>query len=153
MHAHHEHLLVMGAVEDADLAASGQAPRVAPEEVVVELLRRGHLEAVHRDTLRVHAAHHVADRPVLAGRIQRLQHHQHPPRILSRQPSLVLGQQPHPLGKQGDTLSLLPHAPLEGGVEVLGEGHLRTGLTRNGSMNSATLFWRLSVIHRPYPRS
>ena len=128
MHPDDEHLLVMGAVEDADLAASGEAPRVAPEEVVVELLGRGHLEAVHRDALGVHAAHHVADRPVLAGRVERLQHHQHPPRVLRRQPSLVFGEQPHALLEQRATLLLLLHAPLERGVEVLGERHLRAGL-------------------------
>ena len=104
MHAHHEHLLVVGAVEDADLAARGETPRVAPEEVVIELLGRGHLEAVHGHALWVHPTHHVADRPVLASGIQRLQHHQHPPRVLSRKPSLVLRQQSHPLGEQGDAL-------------------------------------------------
>ena len=123
MHAHHEHLLVVRAVEDGDLAALRETLRVAPEVIVIELLGRGHLEAVNGDALRVHPAHHVADRPVLAGGIQCLQHHQHPPRVLSRQPSLVLGQQSHSLGEQRDPLLLL-HACLERGVEVLGEDHL-----------------------------
>src|SRR6185437_1123360 len=48
MDPHHQHLLVVRAVEDPDLAASGQATRVTPQEVVVELLRRGSLEAGHR---------------------------------------------------------------------------------------------------------
>ena len=43
MHAHHQHLLVVRAVEDADAAALRQAPRRAPQEVVVQLLRRGAL--------------------------------------------------------------------------------------------------------------
>ena len=49
VHAHDGDLLVVRAVEDADLATPGQARLVAPEEIVVELLRRGLLEAVHRD--------------------------------------------------------------------------------------------------------
>ena len=40
---------------------------------MVELLRRRDLEAVHVDALRVHAAHHVADRPVLARGVERLE--------------------------------------------------------------------------------
>ena len=127
MYAHHEHLLVVGAVEDADLATLREALRVAPQEIVIELLGRWHLEAVHRDALRVHPAHHVADRAVLSGGVQRLQHHQHPPRVLSSQPGLVLREQAHPLGEQGDSLLLL-YAALEGRVEVLGEDHLRPGL-------------------------
>ena len=127
-------------------------PAVAPEEVVIELLRRGHLEAVHRDTLRVHPTHHVRIVPSLPAASNACKHHQHPPRTLSRKPSLVLGQQPHPLSEQRATLPLLLHAPLEGGVEVLVRVTFAPGLTRNGSMNSATLFWRLSAIRPPYPR-
>ena len=107
---------------------SGRRSCVAPEEIVIELLGRRHLEAVHGDALRVDAAHHVADRPVLAGGVQRLQHHQHPPGVLSGQPRLVLRQQPHSLGEQGDPLLLLLHASLERRVEVLGEDHLRPRL-------------------------
>ena len=46
MHPNHEHLLVVRPVEDADLAARGEPLRVSPQEVVVELLGRGDLEAV-----------------------------------------------------------------------------------------------------------
>ena len=98
MHAHHEHLLVVGAIEDPDLAAPWETLRIAPEEIVIELLRRRHLEAVHGHALRIHPAHHVADRPVLSGGVQRLQHHQHSPPVLSGQPCLVLRQQSHSLG-------------------------------------------------------
>ena len=44
------------------------------------------------DALRVHAAHHVADRPVFATGVQRLQHDQHPVGVLCGQSGLVLGQ-------------------------------------------------------------
>jgi len=39
-----QHLLVIRAVEDPDLAAGGQTPGVAPEEVVIQLLGRGTLK-------------------------------------------------------------------------------------------------------------
>ena len=86
-------------------AALRETLRVAPEVIVIEFLGRGHLEAVNCHALRVDPAHHVADRPVLPGGVQRLQHHQHPPGILSGQTSLVLGEQSHSLGEQGDALS------------------------------------------------
>ena len=120
MHSHDEHLLVMRAVEDPDLAAGGQPLRVAPQEVVVELLGRGNLEAVHVDALRIDAAHHVADRPVLARRVQRLKHDQHTPRVLRSQPRLILSQQPHPILEQRDPLLLLLHTRLERRIEILG---------------------------------
>jgi hypothetical protein len=52
VHANEEHLLVVGAVEDADLAAGGQARLVAAQVVLVELSSRGHLEALHAYPLR-----------------------------------------------------------------------------------------------------
>ena len=58
--------------------------------VVIELLRRGDLE--HRDALRVHAAEHVLDRPVLSGGVQRLENDQDAVGVLVGQPHLVLGQ-------------------------------------------------------------
>ena len=48
---------------------------------------------MHGDALRVHAAHHLPDRPVLAGGVQRLEHDQHAVSVLSREPLLVFGQQ------------------------------------------------------------
>ena len=122
MYPNHEHLLIVGAVEDPDLAARRQVGGVAPQVVVVELLRRRNLEAAHGDTLWVHAAHHVADRPVLARRVERLQHDQHAPRVLGGQAGLILGEQAHPLFEQRDALLLLLYARLERGVEVLREG-------------------------------
>ena len=45
VHAHDEHLLVVAAVEDADAAALGQRALHAPQEVVIELLGVGCLNA------------------------------------------------------------------------------------------------------------
>src|SRR5262249_40333612 len=74
---HDEHVLVVGAVENADPAALRQAPHVAPQEVVVQLLGRGLFEAEYLAALGVHARHDVLDRPVLAGRVHRLEDNQH----------------------------------------------------------------------------
>ena len=90
MDAHDEHLLVVGAVEDADAAALGQAPDVAPHEVVVEVLRRGLLEREHLAALRIHARHHVLDRAVLAGGVHRLEDEQQRPAVLGVEHLLLL---------------------------------------------------------------
>ncbi len=65
MHADDQHLLVVGAVEDADLASFGQLLRGPPEEVVIQLRGAGVLEAVHLATLGIHAGHNGLDRAVL----------------------------------------------------------------------------------------
>ena len=93
MDAHDEDLLVVRAVEDADVAALGQLPLVAPQEVVVELLRRRDLEAADLDALRIDPAHDVPDGAVLAGRVHRLEHDDDPVRVLGGQTHLVLGEQ------------------------------------------------------------
>ena len=128
VHPHHEHLLVVRPVEDPDVATRRQPLRIAPQEVVIKLLRRRDLEAVDVDTLRIHAAHHMTNRPVLARRIQRLQHDQHAPRVLRRQPRLVLGQQPHAVLEQRDPILLLLHAGLEPRIKIPTELDLRTRL-------------------------
>ena len=99
VHAHHENLLVVGAVEDSDLTARREPARVAPQVVVVELLDRRHLEAVDGHALRVHPAHHVADRSVLARSVERLEHHENTPHVLRGEARLVLGEHLHPLGE------------------------------------------------------
>ena len=82
MHPDDEHLLVVGAVEDADPAALGQATRRAPHEVVVELLVGGRLERVHLGPLRVHPRHDVLDRAVLPGGVHALEDQEQRPAIL-----------------------------------------------------------------------
>ena len=92
---------------------------------MVELLGRGDLEAVHGDPLRIHAAHHVADRPVLPRGIESLQDHQNAPGVLGGEPRLILGHELDALLEQGNAFLLLPlDACLEGGVEILGQLHL-----------------------------
>ena len=55
MHADDQHLLVIGAVEDADAAALRQVARGAPEEIVLQFARARMLEAEHLAALRIDA--------------------------------------------------------------------------------------------------
>ena len=72
-----EHILVIRAVEDADAPALRQGFHIAPEEIVVEFLGGGFLEAVDLAALGIDAGHDVADGAVLARRIHRLENQQH----------------------------------------------------------------------------
>src|SRR6185436_9452450 len=55
MHPHDQHFLVVGAVEDSDLAPLGQVPRGAPQKVMRQLGRAGMLEAENLAALRIDA--------------------------------------------------------------------------------------------------
>ena len=76
-----EDVLVVGAVEDADPPAFGQAAGSAPEEVVLEIVIGGLFEAEHLAALRVHPGHHMADRPVFAGGVHALKDQQQCPMV------------------------------------------------------------------------
>ncbi len=76
MHADDQHLLVVGAVEDADPPAFGQIARRAPEKVVLQLRGAGMLEAEDLAALRIDARHHVPDGAVFSGRVHRLKDQQ-----------------------------------------------------------------------------
>src|SRR3984885_13627980 len=104
MHPDDEHLLVVGAVEDADPAPPGQSALVPPEEIVVQLLGGGLFEGTDLHRLRVDAAHHVLDGAVLAGRVESLQHQEHAVRVLRGEPVLILGEEIHAVGKQAGGL-------------------------------------------------
>jgi len=92
VHADHEDLLVVRAIEDADVAALGQAAYAAPQEVVVELLPGRPLEGPHVDTLRIDSRHDVLDRAVLAGGVHGLEDQQDGPAVLRVETLLQLGQ-------------------------------------------------------------
>ena len=108
MHPDDEHLLVVGAVEDPDHPAGRQPDGRTPQVVVVALELRGDLERGHLDPLRVHAAHHVADRPVLPGRIHCLEDDEQAPRVLRRKAHLELGQPLDALPRSSSIRLLLP---------------------------------------------
>jgi hypothetical protein len=125
VHADDEHLLVVRAVEDADLAARRQALLIAAQVVLIELARGRDLEALDPDALRIDAAHHVADGAVLPRGIERLEHHDDAVRGLGGQPLLVLRQQRDAVLQQPEAVLLLLDTGLEGGIEILGQPHVR----------------------------
>ena len=91
------HLLVVGTVEDADPPSLRERFADAPQEVVIELLARGLPEGDDLNSLRVHAGHHVLDRRVLAGRIQRLEDDEERVGIARPQELLRVGELDDPL--------------------------------------------------------
>ena len=93
MHPHDENLFVVGPVEDADPPSLGEALRIAPHEVVVEVFRRGVLERDDLAALRIDARHDVLDRAVLARSVHSLENEQQRPAIL-RVEHLLLGCEP-----------------------------------------------------------
>ena len=115
----------MGPVEDRDLAPRGQAARVPPQVVVIKLLGRRRLETRHMNTLRVDAAHHVSDRAVLAGRVDRLQHDQDAIGVLRGQPVLVFGEQLNALPQKPDRIRALAHAEPLTRIKIRRERDLR----------------------------
>ena len=111
VHAHHQHLLVVRAVEDADAAALGQRLGDAPEEIVIELLGARRLEGMHLAALRIDAGHHVLDRAVLAGRVHRLEHGEHRPAVLRVELLLQRGEPLDAVGEHRLGVGLLDVEP------------------------------------------
>jgi hypothetical protein len=66
VHPHHEHVLVVGPIEDADASALGHLRKVSPEKIVREFFMGRLLEREDIAPLRIDARHDVLDRPVLA---------------------------------------------------------------------------------------
>jgi hypothetical protein len=84
---------------------------------VGKLFRRRLLEGADLHPLRVHSAHHVLDRAVLAGGVDALQDQQDAERVLRGEPVLVLGEQLHPVREQRLRL-LLGHVARVAGIVV-----------------------------------
>src|SRR6476659_2718000 len=111
VHAHHQHLLVIGAVEDAEMPAPGQHERRPPQKIVIELERARRLEGMHVATLRVDLAHHVLDHAVLARGVEALEYHEDCPLVLGIEPLLQLGETLGSFGEQRLGLALLDVDP------------------------------------------
>ncbi len=67
---------------------------------MIAFLCRRRLEAADFDASRIDAAHHVLDRPALAGRVERLKNQQHPPIVLGVELLLELPEPGHAFGKR-----------------------------------------------------
>src|SRR6516164_7556701 len=92
VHSHDQDLLVVRAIENADVAALGQATGMPPEKVVIEILRRGLFEGKNLATLRVDTRHHVLDGAVLPDGVHGLKDQQQRPAVLRIKQFLLLGQ-------------------------------------------------------------
>src|SRR6516165_1237126 len=119
MHAHNEDLLIVRSIKDPDPSPLGQALEVAPEKIVVEILRRGLLERENLTALRIYSRHDVFDGAVLAGRVHRLEHEQQRPAILGVEHVLLLRE---PLGaalqKVGRLALIQPQTTCVAWIEV-----------------------------------
>src|SRR6266581_1614235 len=82
MHADDENFFVIGAVEDANLAARRNAFVGAPEVVVVQFFVAWRLERVDIAALRVYTGHHMLDGAVFPGSVHGLKNQQERPAIL-----------------------------------------------------------------------
>src|SRR5262249_22245981 len=112
MQAHDEHFLVVGTIEDADLAAFGKYSTVPPEIVVVEFLGGWSFEAGDSAPLRVETGHHMFNGPVFARCVHRLKVDQQGVSILRMQFALELRQELDALAKTLRRLLLVKGAPL-----------------------------------------
>jgi hypothetical protein len=72
MHANHEHLLVVGTIEDADPPAFRQTAGRAPKKIVLQLLGTRLFETENLAALRIDPGHDVPDGTILAGSIHPL---------------------------------------------------------------------------------
>ena len=77
MHAHDQHLLVVGAVEDADAAALRQARVVRQRKSCSSSVALGCLKLKTWQPCGLTPGHHVPDGAVLAGGVHRLEDQQH----------------------------------------------------------------------------
>ena len=82
MHAHHQHLFIIRAVEDSDMPALRQMFGRTPQEIMLQFGLRRRLERVHLTALRIHSRHDVLDGAVFAGRVHGLKDQQHRPTVL-----------------------------------------------------------------------
>src|SRR5450759_1125540 len=71
-----EHILVVRAIEDGDVAWLRQFLLEPPKEMVTKFGRTWCHERTDVHTLRIHRRHHVADRSVLTAGVQSLQNNQ-----------------------------------------------------------------------------
>src|SRR5271154_149579 len=82
MHAHYQHLFIIRAIENPDVAALGQMSRRAPQEIMLQFRTRRRLKRVDLAALWVHSRHDVLNRAVFTSSIHRLEDQQHRPTTL-----------------------------------------------------------------------
>src|ERR1700722_6543110 len=82
MNPNHQHLLIIRAVEDADVSAFRKVDRGAPQKVMLQLALRWSVEGIYLSSLGVDSGHDVLDDAVFSGRIHGLKNQQQGPGIL-----------------------------------------------------------------------
>ena len=73
VHAHHQHIFVVGAVEDGNTTLARRGFVTTPKEIMGCFLLGRYLKARNCTTLRVHGAEHMIDCAILARRVTPLQ--------------------------------------------------------------------------------
>ena len=76
MHPNHQHLFVIGTIENADLPAFGKAARGAPEEIVFQFIGARLFETKNLAPLWIDPGHDVPDGAVLTGGVHPLKNQQ-----------------------------------------------------------------------------
>ena len=75
MHLHHQHILILTAVEHPDLSPGRERAVDAPQIVMAQFRGVGCLEGMHFQRSRVQCGEHLLDQAVLAGRVPGLNGH------------------------------------------------------------------------------
>ena len=99
MHADDEHLLIIGAIVNADAPTFRQAAGRAPEKVVFQVLGARVFEAKNLAALRVDAGQDVLDGAILAGGVHRLKNQQNGVLVLGVEQTLLPAQGPGMFGE------------------------------------------------------
>src|SRR2546423_1573867 len=74
MHAHHQHVFIMGTIENTDDTSARSDPMDTPEEVMVQFPRCGDFKRPHLASLRIDSGEDLMNRISLATGIHPLQH-------------------------------------------------------------------------------
>ena len=80
--SHHQHLFIIRAVKNPNMAAFGKNLGSTPQEIVVQIFRRGLLKRINLTTLRIHSRHDMLDEAIFASRVHGLKNHQNRPTVL-----------------------------------------------------------------------
>ena len=137
---HDQNILVLRAVEDADLALARGFLMDPPEEIVRQLVFAGRLEGNDLAALRVQGAGDVPDRPVFSAGVHRLQDDQDGTLVLGVEKVLELGKTLEVL------LRLVSTDSLSGKPAVSSGSHWASRTLLPG----CTLNRSLSFITRPF---
>src|ERR1700730_3632557 len=74
MHAHNQHVLIVGAIENANDTSAWSDPMHTPEEVMVQFPRGRNFKRTHLASLRLNSGENLVNRISLATGIHSLQH-------------------------------------------------------------------------------